>query len=103
MRIRYTRSGGIANISISIEIDLQKLPREIVNQIRGLLKLSDAFHLKGRPKAHPRIPDDLHHELEIGKGEKCRRISCNDSECPPHLLEIFDRLYAEAIKKNKRN
>ena len=80
MKIRYRRSGGIANIVRTVEVDSDELPRKFQNLLRTL-ESSDPLE--------PVQSDDFYHELEFEDG---RKICCSDSRCPPELLELFDYL-----------
>jgi hypothetical protein len=80
MKIRYRRSGGIANIGRTVEVDSDDLPQKFQNLLRTV-ESSDPLE--------PVQSDDFYHELEFEDG---RIIRCSDSRCPPDLLELFDYL-----------
>ena len=80
MKIRYRRSGGVANIVREKEIDSNELPLRFQN-VLGTLQSSVS--------GEPANSDDFFHELEFEDG---RKFSCTDSRCPPDLLELFDYL-----------
>jgi hypothetical protein len=80
MKIRYRRSGGIANIARTVETDSNELPHKLQNLLR-MLESSDPLE--------PVQSDDFYHELVFEDG---RIIRCTDSRCPPELLELFDYL-----------
>ncbi len=80
MKIRYRRSGGIANIVRKVEIDTDELPEKLQNVLNTL---------QSPDPLEPAQSDDFYHELEFEDG---RKISCSDSRCPPDLLELFEYL-----------
>ncbi|MCI0412604.1 hypothetical protein L0222_07365 [bacterium] len=80
MRIRYRRSGGIANIVREVEVDSEQLPHKLQNVLRTL---------ESSGPLEPARSDDFYHELEFEDG---RKIRCTDSLCPPDVLELFDYL-----------
>ncbi len=80
MKIRYRRSGGIANIIREVEIESTELPAKLQNFLQ---MLQSAKFLD------PVQSDDFFHELVLEDG---RTIRCTDSQCPPELLELFDFL-----------
>jgi Emfourin len=80
MKIRYRRTGGIANVPRTVEVDLDVLPYKFQNLLRTL---------ESPDPLEPVQSDDFYHELEFEDGKK---ICCTDSRCPPELLEFFDYL-----------
>jgi hypothetical protein len=80
MKIRYRRSGGLANIVRKVEVESDLLPQKFQNLLRTL-ESSDPLE--------PDRSDDFYHELEFEDGKKIR---VTDSRCPPELLEFFDYL-----------
>jgi len=80
MKIRYRRSGGIANVIRIVEVDSDELPHRLQNVLKTL-ESSDPLE--------PVQSDDFYHELEFEDGSKIR---CSDSRCPPEVLELFDYL-----------
>jgi hypothetical protein len=80
MRIRYKRSGGIANIIKRAEFDSSELPESL--QI--FLNTLSSFSVE-----RPLQSDEFFHELEFEDG---RIFRCTDSQCPPHVLDFFARV-----------
>jgi hypothetical protein len=77
MRIRYKRSGGIANIVKRVELDSTELPE----RLQLLLQT-----LRSMEPTEPLHSDEFFHELELEDG---RKIRCTDSQCPRELLDLF--------------
>lgn len=84
MKIRYRRTGGIANIKTQVEFDSESLPPK---QVRTLEKL-----LKGKSLEKPLHPDDFIHELEVIDGEERTKLRFADSRLSPDALALFDYL-----------
>ncbi|MGH9857905.1 MAG: protealysin inhibitor emfourin [Acidobacteriota bacterium] len=80
MRIRYKRSGGIANVVTRIEFDSSELPQNLQLLLQTLRPL---------PPSEPLHSDEFFHELQLEDG---RTIRCTDSHCPPPLLNFFEFL-----------
>ena len=80
MKIRYRRSGGLANIAREIEVDSQKLAPSLQAYLRTL-RIMEA--------TEPRQSDDFFHELFLEDG---RIIRCAESRCEPELLELLQAL-----------
>jgi len=101
MKIRYTRSGGVAGIRTSVQIDCSKLPPKNAATIDQHLKDANIFHQPSEIPAKTPIADAFHHELEITDGSRTHRIMRNDSNCSPELQRLFDVLHKEAIRQKK--
>ena len=89
MKLRYRRTGGIANVKIDVELDSAELPtnwRSIVHSPSSV-NAPDAVQ-----------PDEFLHELFLEDGT---RISCTDSHCTPELMVFFDRLYAQFLTQRR--
>ena len=102
MKIRYSRSGGLANIKMSIEIDSEQLAPAKEKEIRSLLDAAKLSQKPMRSDAKASMPDDLQHELEVQEGERHHHVLLNDSECTVDQLRLFDRLHQESIQSRSR-
>jgi Emfourin len=100
MKLRYTRSGGIANIRTSVEIDSEKLPEKKAKKILNLVQAARLSKSSKKSSVAP-LPDDFHHVLEIKEGKRSYRIAGCDSECSPELLRLFDELQQEALSRKR--
>ena len=78
MKIQYRRSGGIANIVKTVELDSTELPDRLQRMLNSLtsMQLKEPFH-----------SDDFFHELRLEDG---RSICCTDSQCTVELIELFE-------------
>jgi hypothetical protein len=101
MKLRYTRTGGFANITTRVEVDPEKLPTRKANRIAKLLKEAQATIQSSESSKKSPLPDEQQHVLEIVEGDRVQRISKCDSECSPQLLRLFDELQREAISRKK--
>ena len=88
MRIRYRRTGGIANVKIECEIDSDTLPANWEQTLR-------ASHGQGTPQS-----DEFVHELKLENGTK---YSCTDSNCTPELMALFDQIYAHFLTQRRND
>jgi hypothetical protein len=80
MKIRYKRTGGIANITKHVEIDSTELPDHLQTLLDSLKPIA---------KTEPLRSDDFFHELYLEDG---RIIRCTESQCSPELLELLSVL-----------
>ena len=97
MKIRYTRSGGVAGIRTSVHVDSEKLPANIARH----LKEANLFHQPSEIPAKAPIADTFHHELEITDGSRTHRITRDDSNSSPELQKLFEALHKEAVRQKK--
>jgi Emfourin len=99
MKLRYTRTGGFANITTRVELDPKKLSKQKAARIAKLLKeAKPSIETREQLKKAP-LPDEQQHVLEIVEGDRVQRITKCDSECSPQLLRLFDELQREALSK----
>jgi|GEM_PF-7120983 len=84
MKIRYRRTGGIANIKTQVDFDSEALPSEKLATLEKLLRLKSM----GK-SSHP---DDFIHELEILDDPKHQKVRFADSRLPHDALALFDFL-----------
>jgi len=103
MKIRYTRSGGVAGIRTSIHIDCEKLPEKIASMLDQHLKDANIFHQPSIIPTKVPIADTFHHDLEITDGSRTHRIQRDDSNASSELQKLFDALHKEAIRLKKKN
>ncbi|MFI5405351.1 MAG: protealysin inhibitor emfourin [Nitrososphaerales archaeon] len=77
MKIKIERSGGLAGITSSHEIDTDKVPRSLEGTIKKLLegKKSPMAISSSRPKGSA---DYLSYKITIQNGMKNRVIDCNE-------------------------
>jgi hypothetical protein len=99
MKLRYTRTGGFANITTRVEIDPDKLPKRKANRIAKLLKEAQPSIQSSESSKKLPLPDELQHVLEIEEGNRVHRIARCDSDCSPELLRLFDELQRQALSR----
>jgi Emfourin len=84
MKVRYRRTGGIANIKTQFEFDSDSLPPQKLETLKNLLK--------GKSSEKSTHSDDFIHELEVIDGASHRRLRFADSQCTPDDLALLDYL-----------
>jgi hypothetical protein len=95
MKIRYRRTGGIANIKIQVEFDSDSLPQEKIATLKRLLK--------GKSSKKSTRSDDFIHQLEVIDGATPVKRQFSDSQASSEDLELFDFLVHTVVKKNSRS
>jgi hypothetical protein len=94
MKVRYRRSGGIANIKTEIEFDSDSLPPEQLSTLKNLLK--------GKSSGKSTHSDDFIHELEVIDGATHIKRRFADSQCAADALKLFDHLSQRRVTESQR-
>ena len=95
MKIRYRRTGGIANIKTQFEFESESLPPEKLTTLESLLKAKSSDKSKHS--------DDFIHELEVIDGASHQKLRFTDSQSSENALELFDYLVHTAAKKTSHS
>ena len=95
MKIRYRRTGGIANLKTQFEFDSESLPPEKLSTLKSLLK--------GKSSGKSTSSDDFIHELEVMEGASHITRRFTDSQSSSAALELFDYLVHAGTKKTSRS
>ena len=97
-RVRLTRSGGLAGLSMVASVDLDDLPAATARKVRAALAGMDlepapAPRKAGRRPAPARtpFPDTYQYDLEINDGKK-RSITVHDPVSSPEMQTLLDVL-----------
>ena len=97
-RVRLTRSGGLAGLSMVASVDLDDLPEATASKLRSALAEVD-FEPAPAPRkagrraapASPSFPDMFQYDLEVNDGKK-RSITVHDPVSSPELRTLLDVL-----------
>jgi hypothetical protein len=84
MKIKYRRTGGIANLKIEFEFDSDTLSGERLALLKDLLK--------SKSMAKPLHPDDFIHELEVLEGLKRTKLRFAESRLSAEEIKLFESL-----------
>jgi hypothetical protein len=95
-RVRLTRSGGLAGLSMVASVDLDDLPAATAKKVRSALVGVDferppAPRKGGRRAAPAPFPDAFQYDLEVNDG-KTRSITVHDPVASPELQALLDVL-----------
>jgi hypothetical protein len=97
-RVRLTRSGGLAGLSMVASVDLDDLPAATARKVRSALAGMDfepaPARRKGGRRAAPApapFPDAFQYDLEVDDGKK-RTITVRDPVSSPELQILIDVL-----------
>lgn len=90
MRLRIRRLGGIAGVTLRIQLDTAELPADQASKVEGALR-----GLAGHPPAEPPRPDGFRYEITpLGEGD-LDPVVIGEQEMPPELKGL-----AEAVAKS---
>lgn len=100
-RVRLTRSGGLAGLSMVASVDLDDLPAATAKKVRSALAEMDFETAPAPPKAGrreapaprswPGAADTYQYDLEVNDGEK-RSITVHDPISSPEMQALLDVL-----------
>lgn len=92
-RVRLTRSGGLAGLSVVASVDLDDLPAAAAKKVRAALAEVDLTPPKRRAAraASVGIPDGYQYDIEVNDGKK-RSLTVRDPVASPHLQALLDVL-----------
>lgn len=97
-RVRLTRSGGLAGLSMVASVDLDDLPPATARKVRSALDGLDfepppAPRTAGRrpPRAPAPIADGFQYDLEVDDGRK-RAVTVHDPVSSPELQRLLEVL-----------
>ena len=92
-RVRLTRSGGFAGLSMVASVDLDELPENAAEQVRTALSEVDFEGLGRRGRAAPRrgAADTYQYDLEV-IGRKPLSLTVHEPIADPGLQALVDVL-----------
>jgi hypothetical protein len=92
-RVRLTRSGGLAGLSMVASVDLDDLPPAAAKKVRAALGEMDFSRPKHRmARAAPvAFPDGYQYDIEVDDGKK-RSLTVRDPVASPEVQALLDVL-----------
>ena len=93
MRVRLTRSGGLAGLSMVASVDVDDLPAAKAKKVRSALQGMD-FEPPKRRRAAPApkpMADGFQYDLEVDDGKK-RSVTVRDPVDSPELQTLLEVL-----------
>ncbi|HEX7178316.1 MAG TPA: protealysin inhibitor emfourin [Nitrososphaeraceae archaeon] len=100
MRIRVERSGGLAGIPISNEIDEKDLPSTLIRTAKKMIedKKSPSLSMKSSPRG---AADHYSYKISILDGTIKRVIECNQFELQDDLRSLIKYVEKHPNKRTK--
>lgn len=90
-RVRLTRSGGLAGLSMVASVDLDDLPAAKAKKVRSALEGMDFETPKRRRSAPAPVPDGFQYDLVVDDGQK-RSVTMRDPVVSPELKTLLEVL-----------
>jgi hypothetical protein len=99
MRLRFERTGGIANIPLGAELDSAEMPAERAEALKGLVERVRPFDQPADAHGPVVMADQFHYEVTIEGAAGKHSIPTSDDKASADLKLLFDYLGAEAVRK----
>ena len=98
MKIKIERSGGVAGLSITREMDTKELPTSLAIKVKKIIEdtKSSSLPLKVTPKG---AADHYNYKISIQEGENEMVMECNQFNLQNDLKSLIK--YVEAHSKEK--
>ena len=98
MKIRLTRTGGVAGMRLSAQLSTEAMAPEEANHLRRLISDGDLFRWPERLKSSRPQPDRFQFCLVLEEGARSKRLLMDESAVPPEVRPLLDYLLAAAMK-----
>jgi len=102
MRIKYERSGGLANIPLKFEVDSKQVSGNKARDLKKLIEEARLFDQPAKPPVSRSAPDQHQYELTVEEGGRTHTIRTSDIAASPELSNLLDWLSGEAVANLKK-
>lgn len=100
-KIEFERSGGFAGVTLSVVIQLDQLPEEEAQHLRGLVQNAHIFELQSPPRSPDQV-DAFQYTLNVHTQNNSKTLTFDESnisaEAKP-LIQILTK-YAKAQRRS---
>jgi len=103
MRVSCRKTGGVAGLKISAEIDSDQLSSDQAHKMNELVERAKLFDQAAKPGGKS-MPDQFQYEITVEDGGKKHSFVTNDATASEELLDLVDWLFdvARAQKPSQR-
>jgi hypothetical protein len=98
-RINFSSSGGYANLRLNYRADTDELPRDLAQELQGLVDSAGVFDFQP-PPAFKGFLDAISYQLSVSEGGRSASLSVNDATAGP-LLPLLTRLRQLAVEQRR--
>ncbi|MEJ7656531.1 MAG: protealysin inhibitor emfourin [Thermoleophilaceae bacterium] len=95
MQLDVVRSGGFANLRFPASLDTDELPRAEAQEIEALVGEIDLKSLAERSPLRGAGADRFQYELKVVRDGAEYRVIASESEVPPELRAVIDRVLTQ--------
>lgn len=105
MRVQFTRTGGIAGITLTVTLDSQQLPQAEADRLRRLIAAAAFFDQPESLKSAAPGADRFQYRVTVEEGDRKKKVETDESSCPETFRSLLDYLVdsARARHKSKRS
>ena len=105
MRIHFECSGGITNVQLRYDKELQALPPELAEELAREIEAAGVFSDEFTPAPGPAHgpPDVMRYQLRISDDQRSRSIAVTDVTAPESLRPLLSRLYRLALQERMKS
>jgi hypothetical protein len=98
MRVSCKKTGGVAGLKISAEVDSEQLSSAERQELEELAERAKLFDQPAKPGARA-TPDQFQYEIMVDDQGKRHSFVTNDATASDELLDLVDWLIAAARKR----
>jgi len=98
MRVSCKKTGGIAGLKVSAEVDSEQLSAAQAQKMKELVEQADLFGQPSKPGGRS-APDQFQYEITVEDQGKTHSFVTSDAAASDELLELVDWLIGAARKQ----
>lgn len=105
MKVQFTRTGGVAGITLTVTLDTQQLPQAESDRLSRLLAAAAFFDQPKSLKSAAPGADRFQFRVTVEEGDRKKQVETDESSCPETFRPLLDYLIdsARARRKAKRS
>jgi len=92
MRITFERTGGLAGMTVSGEVDTASLPPEEAQALREMVEAAGVFDLPSKPASPAPGADRFRYTLTVEDGERRHTVEVAEAGASDALQALLRRL-----------
>jgi len=101
MKITFERFGGLMGLKSGLTIDLNDLPSDQAETLRGLVDKSNFFTLSENPPTRP-VPDGFQYVITVETEIVKHTVHTSDTTAPEDLRPLLQELSQRARSKRRQ-
>jgi len=95
MKVEFTRSGGFANIPITVTLDTASMPPAAANELEAKVAAADFFNLPSTVGGNERLRDAHQYTIAVTTPDRQHRVVLS-GEISPDVQSLLDTLVRAA-------